>query len=113
LLFQTIEHFAEAAWCLEMPDLDSSSPAGLVTEQQLDPAKHDFFLVRVPAHLPASVLQDAVIDLRGATGALHHEGRDYEPVVERAASTRTLVLPGGGKGDKVGRTGRFRYLVQW
>ena len=43
--------------CLSLGMVTSSSPGGLVTEQQLLSPDVELLLVRVPSHLPLSLLQ--------------------------------------------------------
>ena len=77
-------------------------PCGMVTEEQLVSADQEVFLLRVPAHLSAAALQDAVISLRSPE-VVEVEGGLYEPVVQRGVGCRAVVLPGGVQGqDKVG-----------
>ena len=68
-------------------------PSGMVTAEQLVSADHEVFLLRVPAHLSAAALQDAVISLRSPE-LVELEGGLYEPVVQREVGCRAVVLPG-------------------
>merc|ERR1712181_26552 len=75
---------------LKMPV--SSSPPALLTPSSLDPETQELFLIRVPSHLPTSILQNAVIDLKHPS-ALQHEGRQYLPIVGKGG-VKAAVLPG-------------------
>jgi len=81
-----------------MPDL--TSPSGLLPPHHIDPDTQDFFLVRVPSHLPVSVLQDSTIDLR-RPGAVAHGGREYQAVVRAGAGPTAVLLPGGPGGHQM------------
>merc|ERR1711934_289552 len=75
---------------LKMPV--SSSPPALIPPSSLDPESQEFFLIRVPSHLPTSLLQNAVLDLKHPS-ALQYDGRQYLPVIGKGG-TKAAVLPG-------------------
>ena len=88
-----------------------SPPALMPPSSLLDTESQEFFLIRVPSHLPAYFLQvfnlcflleshctlilppqNAVLDLKHPS-ALQHDGRQYLPVIGKGGA-KAAVLPG-------------------
>jgi len=78
---------------------ETSGPQCLANVADLEGGGNEYFLVRIPSHLPPSAIINRSLNPRQPE-LIQHGGFNFEPVLHKDQAPRTVIIPGEG-GAKV------------